>query len=58
LRSLAKKRLLKSISEKSGPAAEVTEQTVLNAVKETTPERFLEKSLQGLEPLKTMKRSP
>jgi len=55
VRETTKNRICEALEKASGDSGEVTEETFLNAIKETTPEDYLPMALYFLEPLLTKK---
>ncbi len=53
MQSMVEKKLLESITKNAGQGGIVTEEVVIESVKEVTPGPFVEKSLKDLEPLRT-----
>jgi hypothetical protein len=52
-RAMTEKKLMEAITKKAGDAAAVTEDMVIECVKEITPKPFVAMALKALEPLKT-----
>ena len=52
-RPMTEKKLLEALEKKAGDAKKVTEDMVIDAVKEITPKPFLPMALKALEPLKS-----
>lgn len=52
-RAMTEKKLIEGCSKRAGEACKVTEDMVIEAVKEITPKPFLPMALKSIEPLKS-----
>jgi secreted Zn-dependent insulinase-like peptidase len=52
-RAMTEKKLTEAITKKAGDAAVVTEDMIIECVKEITPKPFVAMALKAIEPLKT-----
>ncbi|MCX5895723.1 MAG: hypothetical protein NTZ51_07835 [Proteobacteria bacterium] len=52
-RAMTEKKLTEAITKKAGDAAVVTEDMVIDCVKEITPKPFVAMALKAIEPLRT-----
>jgi secreted Zn-dependent insulinase-like peptidase len=52
-RAMTEKKLTEAITKKAGDAAVVTEDMIIECVKEITPKPFIAMALKAIEPLKT-----
>jgi hypothetical protein len=50
---MTEKKLMEALNKKAGDAAVVTEDMLIECVKEITPKPFIAMALKALEPLKT-----
>jgi hypothetical protein len=54
-RAMTEKKMLEGLAKKSGDAGSVTEDMVVEVVKEITPKPFIAMALKSIEPLMTSK---
>jgi hypothetical protein len=52
-RAMTEKKLLEAIEKRAGDSKKVTEDIIIEAVKEITPKPFLPMALKAIEPLKS-----